>query len=251
MRLLRSYAISTVQSPIGVLTLLAVCAVPFLVGSIIRAARLESDNLLRQQKTEIKPIAFLIWMLLLCEGAALIYVLAGGYSADHSRKRYVIMPLMIMSAGAAAWLIWGRQRIPTFQPRTSAVVISTVCIFGCLTSLLMTSLFKMEMKRLDLLAQLIVHNRISDDLHVTGIPISRQFGRRSSFDGQTLLDRALIALGHKPVLLTSQSPQRATWRIEEQRWHCCSETVDSRNPITDSEFNDHQTALRSRRQFND
>ena len=35
---LRSYALSTVQSPIGVLTLLAVCAVPFLVGSIIRSS---------------------------------------------------------------------------------------------------------------------------------------------------------------------------------------------------------------------
>ena len=116
----------------------------------------------------------------------------------NSRKSYVIMPLMIMSAGAAAWLIWGRQRIPTFQPRTSTVVISTVCVFGCLTSLLMTSLFKMEMKRLDLLAHLIVHNKISDDLHVDWNPELQTIWRRSSFDTQTLVDRALIALGHQP-----------------------------------------------------
>ena len=212
---------------------------PFLVGSIIRAARLQNDNLLRQQKTQVKPIAFLIWMLLLCEGAALIYVLAGGYSADHSRKSYVIMPLMIMSAGAAAWLIWGRQRIPTFRPRTSAFVISAICIFGCFTSLLMTSLFKMEMKRLDLLAQLLVNNKISGDLRVNSKPELQTMGRRLNFDSQIILDRLLSARGQNPVLLTSQSAQRATWLIEEQRWHCCSETVDSRNPITDSEFNDY------------
>ena len=232
---LRSHALSTVQSPMGVLTLLAFCAVALLVGSIIRAARLQNGNPLRQQKTDVKPIAFLIWMLLLCGGAALIYVLAGGYSAD-SRKSYVIMPLMIISAGAAAWLIWERQRFHTFQTRTSAVVISTVCVFGCLTSLLMTSLYKMEMKRFDLLAHLIVHNRISDDLHVDWKPDLRTIWPRSVFDSQTLVDRALIALGHNPVLLSSQSMQRAVWRIEEQRWHCCSETVDGRNRATNDAF---------------
>ena len=98
--LLRNYAISTIQSPNLILALLALCAVPFLVGAIMRAARVESVDTLRQQKTQIKPIAFLIWMVLVCEGAAFIYVLAGGYGPV-VRNRYVIMPMVIMSAAAA------------------------------------------------------------------------------------------------------------------------------------------------------
>jgi hypothetical protein len=34
----------------------------------MRAARVESVDTLRQQKTQIKPIAFLIWMVLVCGG---------------------------------------------------------------------------------------------------------------------------------------------------------------------------------------
>ena len=86
--LLRNYAISTIQSPNLILALLALCAVPFLVGAIMRAARVESVDTVRQQKTQIKPIAFLIWMVLVCEGAAFIYVLAGGYSLGPAEELY-------------------------------------------------------------------------------------------------------------------------------------------------------------------
>ena len=34
-------------------------------------------------------------LALVCEGAAFIYVLAGGYSPD-VRRRYIIMPMVIM-----------------------------------------------------------------------------------------------------------------------------------------------------------
>src|SRR5262249_61136100 len=80
--LLRNYAVSTIQPPNLILACLALCTVPFLVRAIIHAARVESVDTLRQQKTQIKPVAFLIWMILVCEGAAFIYVLAGGSRSD-------------------------------------------------------------------------------------------------------------------------------------------------------------------------
>jgi hypothetical protein len=216
--LLRNYAISTIQSPNLFLALLALCAVPFLVSAIMRAARVESVDTLRQQKTEIKPIAFLIWIVLVCEGAAFIYVLADGYSND-PRKRYIIMPMVIMSAAAAIWLIWRPQR--TLWPRGSSVAITAICIFGCLTSLLVISVFQMEMKRVYLLADLIVQNRISDSFHPDGNPDLNAIWPSASFDPQDALDRALDARGYKRVLLTAQSRKRATWSMDEQRWDCC------------------------------
>ena len=223
--LLRNYAISTIQSPNLILALLALCAVPFLVGAIMRAARVESVDMVRQHKTQIKPIAFLIWMVLVCEGATFIYVLANGYSPD-ARKPYVIMPTVIMSAGAAIWLICRPQRTRTFWPRGSSVAISAICIFACLTSLLVISIHKMEMKRVYLLADLIVQNTISDGFHPDWNPDVKAIWPSSIF----ALDRALDARGYKSVLLTPQSTKRALWSMEEQRWYCCTgaETVGDR-----------------------
>jgi hypothetical protein len=224
--LLRNYAISTIQSPNLILALLALCAVPFLVGAIMRAARVESVDTLRQQKTQIKPIAFLIWMVLICEAAAFIYVLAGGYGPV-VRKSYIIMPMVIMSAAAAIWLIWKPQRTSTFWPRGSSVAISAICIFGCLTSLLVISISKMEMKRVYLLADLIVQNTISDSFQPDWRPDLKAIWPSASIDQQNALDRALDARGYERVLLTPQSTKRATWSMEDQRWYCCSvaETV--------------------------
>jgi len=116
--LLRNYAVSTIQPPNLILACLALCTVPFLVRAIIHAARVESVDTLRQQKTQIKPVAFLIWMILVCEGAAFIYVLAGGSRSD-VRAHYIIMPMVIMTAGAATWLIRAPQRTRTFWPSRS------------------------------------------------------------------------------------------------------------------------------------
>jgi len=185
--------------------------VPFLVGAIKRAARVESVDTSRQQKTEIQPIAFLIWMVLVCEGAAFIYVLAGGYSND-PRKRYIIMPMVIMSAAAAISLIWGPQR--TFWPRGSSGAISAICIFGCLTSLLVISIFQLEMKRVYLLADLIVQNRISDSFHPDGNPdLKGNIAKRAHDDSQYELCRAqqattrVLFFGAEPTVLA----QRPEW----------------------------------------
>jgi hypothetical protein len=213
--LLRKYAISTIQSPNLILALLALCAVPFLVSAIMRA--MESVDTLRQQQTQIKPIAFLIWMVLVTEGAAFIYVLMGGYGPN-LRGSYIIMPMIIMSAAAAIWLIWGSQRTRTFWPRGSSVAISAICIFGCLTSLLLTSIHHMEVKRIYLLADLIVQNKISDSFHPDLNPGPNAIWALWGFDPQDALNRALDARGYKRVLLTPQGPNGARWSMEEQRW---------------------------------
>jgi hypothetical protein len=220
---LRIYAISTIQSLNLILALLALCAVPFLVGAILRATRAESVDTVRQQKTQIMPIAFLIWMVFVCEGAAFIYVLAGGYSPD-SRNRYVFMPMVIMSAAAAIWLIWGPQRTRTFWPRGSSVATSAICIFGCLTSLLVISVYRMEGKRIYLLADLIVQNEISDSLQPDWNPELITIWPSSTAVSQEGVERALDGRGYKSVLLTPQSTKRATWSMKEQRWYCCTVT---------------------------
>src|SRR6516162_3559102 len=124
------------------------------------------------------------------------------------RPPYIIMPTVIMSAAAAIWLIWGPQRTRTFWPRGSSVAISAICIFGCLTSLLVVSIYQMEMKRVYLLADLIVQNRISDSFQPE--PDLKAIWPSSSIDPQDALDRALDARGYKSVSLTPQSTKRAT-----------------------------------------
>jgi hypothetical protein len=114
------------------------------------------------------------------------------YSLD-PRKRYIIMPMVIMSAAAAIWLIWGSRRTRTFWPRGSSVAISAICIFGCLTSLLVMSIYKMEMKRVYLLADLIVQNTISDSLQADWRPYLKSIWPSSGFDPHFLTE--LCTLG--------------------------------------------------------
>ena len=89
------------------------------------------------------------------------------------------------------------------------------------------SIYKMEMKRVYLLADLNVQHTISDGFHPDGNPDLKAIWPSASIDPQDALDRALDARGYKRVLLTPQSTKRATWSMEEQRWYCCAvaETV--------------------------
>ena len=79
----------------------------------------------------------------------------------------------------------------------------------------------MEMKRLYLLADLIVRNAISDSFQPDWQPDLKAILPSSSIDPQEALNRALDARGYKRVLLTPQSTKRAVWSMEEQRWYCC------------------------------
>jgi hypothetical protein len=174
------------------------------------------------RRVQFRP--FLIWMVLVCEGAAFIYVLAGGYSLGTPRKSYIIMPILIMSAAAAIWLIWGPQRTGTCWSSASSAVatISVICMFGCVTRLLVMSVYRMELKRDYLLADFIVQNMISDSFHADWNPELKAIWPASNYDPQDALDRALDARGYKRILLTTNATKCAKWSTEEQRWDCCT-----------------------------
>jgi hypothetical protein len=89
------------------------------------------------------------------------------------------------------------------------------------------SIAQMEVKRVYLLADLIVQNKISDGFYPNWNPDLKAIWASLSYDPQDALDRALDARGYKRVLLTPHRTKRATWDMEEQRWYCCSgaETV--------------------------
>ena len=90
------------------------------------------------------------------------------------------------------------------------------------SSLLVTSIHQMERKRIYLLADWIVQNKISDGFHPDWNPELKAIWPLSNIDPQDALDRALDAREYKRVLLTPQSTKRATWSLEEQRWSCCT-----------------------------
>jgi hypothetical protein len=76
----------------------------------------------------------------------------------------------------------------------------------------------MEVKRIYLLADLIVQNKISDSFHPDLNPGPNAIWALWGFDPQDALNRALDARGYKRVLLTPQGPNGARWSMEEQRW---------------------------------
>lgn len=235
---LRSHTLSTMEPTAVILTLLALCAVPLLVGATLRGSHISNQEAEHEAKhRDVNPIAFLICMIVLCVGAGSIYALAGGYSLD-SRKRYIIMPLLIMTAGTVMWLTGSLQRPRSFAPRGSSVALSAICVVGCVTSLSLTSLWKNEMKRLDMLADLIMQHRIFGDLRVDLNPNLNTIWPASvaewGFDAGRALNETLQGRGYEQVLLTPLSTQRVTWAKDEQRWlYSSAETVGAANADAD------------------
>ena len=78
----------------------------------------------------------------------------------------------------------------------------------------MISIYKMEGKRIYLLADLIVQNTISDSFHPDWNPDLETIWPSSSANPRDGIDRALDARGYKRVLLTPQSTKRATWSMK-------------------------------------
>ena len=219
---LRKHVASTITGADAVLTALAIGAVLFMLRSMLRADHTGRELLFHSDERRIRPVAFLMWMLLLSVGAGCIYALAGGYSLD-ARKRYLIVPLIMLTAAAAAWLIWGPKRARAFWPRGSSIAMSGTCILGCLTSLMMMSLWKYELTRLNLLADLITENKVSGDLQVDWNPDIASVWPQSEYswglDRGMALNDALHARGHPSISLTPKSSQRVSWSSEEQRWY--------------------------------
>jgi hypothetical protein len=87
----------------------------------------------------------------------------------------------------------------------------------------------MEMKRIYLLADLIVQNAISDSFQPEWRPDLKAIWPSARIDQEDAVDKALDARGYQRVLLAAQSTKLATWSMEEQRWYCCAiaETADA------------------------
>jgi hypothetical protein len=218
---LREYATSVVTRNDSLLTLAALCIVPFFLKAIVRGDVSRSELPVHSNEGKIALKTFLVWMVLLTLGAGAIYALAGGYSLD-TRKRYLIVPLMMMTAAAAVWLMFGRTRARAFWPRGSFVTTTVICVFGCLTSFLAISIWKSEVTRLNLLADLVAENGLSGDLHVDWNPDIEQIWPQSVYSWglkrEAALNDALHARGSESIVLTRKGEQRVSWSREEQRW---------------------------------
>jgi hypothetical protein len=218
---LREYGASVITRNDSLLTLAALCVVPFLLNFILRsdASSGEVSAPSSEAKMALKP--FLIWMIFLALGAGAIYALAGGYSLD-TRKRYLIVPFLMMTVAAAVWLILGPTRARAFWRRGAVFATTVVCIFGCLTSFFTMSIWKSELTRLNYLADVIAENGLFGDLSVDWNPDIEQIWPQSVYfwglDREAALNDALRARGGKSIVLTTNEEQLVSWSREEQRW---------------------------------
>jgi hypothetical protein len=219
---LRRHALSTIVASDLVLTLVAVCAIPFLIVGVMRAADPAPGGAQLSKRSGIKMGAFFVCMLALLLGAGAIYALGGGYSLD-ARKRYVILPLLLMTAAAGTWLIWGPERARAVWPRGGYIATTAICISGCLTSLLVLSIWKYELTRLNLLADLISEKKVSGNFQVNWNPdltsiwphAERSWGPSASW----ALTEALRARGHSgDIAFTPKSTQVISWNGDRQQW---------------------------------
>jgi hypothetical protein len=219
---LREHMISTIDASDFVLTLLALCAIPFLVAGIVRNADDDRKGPQRLGSAEVRPGRFFICMLVLLLAAGAIYALAGGYSLD-SRKRYIIVPLLLMTTAAAAWLIWGPARARAFWPRCAVLATTAICMFGCLTSLCIMSVWKYELTRLNLLADFIAEKRLSGDLRINWNPeislIWPRAERSWGPDVGSALQQALLARGiNDDISLSLKGAQLISWNRDPAHW---------------------------------
>ena len=240
---LRNHAFSTLALPdIGV-TFVALSTVPFLVFMILRSHESTSASQQKSSLVTLRVGTLFIWMLALTLGATAIYVLAGGYSLD-SRKRYLIVPLVIMLMAPVAWVLLSRARhCKLLQPSEAiffcSIATTMICSIGCITSLLMMSVWKYEMLRINLLADAIVENRLYGNLQLEWNPNMIYVWSASAsswgLDSILALNRALNARGHQSISVVSNAAHRMFWNNEERRW-IFDHQQDGRDcPSTDSD----------------
>lgn len=218
---LRDHAISATGAFYVICAVVAVCAAPFLVRMLsYNEARCEVRKT-SFRSSDITPGALFICLLILLVGAAGIYALAGGYSFD-ARKRYLIMPFLIMAAAAALFILCEPKRARAYLALAGTLVTSALCVIGCATSFLIMSVWTGEMQRLNRLADLITDHRVAGDLSVVWNPdvyrIWPSAERSWGIEAAAGLREALIARGSEAISLTAESAQRIVWDIRRQRW---------------------------------
>ena len=172
--------------------------------------------------TTLLPMALMACTLSLLLGATGIYALAGGYSLN-LRKRYVIVPLLVMAAAATFWGISPRLALRLSFLWRSATAIGTTCAVGCLTSFLMLSLWYHEIKRVNQLADTIAQSRLSGPVYVERNPKLTDIWSHAARSWGDPIDSEAVALslhdrGVDGVILTADASTRVIWDRETQRW---------------------------------
>jgi hypothetical protein len=103
------------------------------------------------QAQAIRDNRMLIFLLVLLVATVAIYSIGGGFSLD-SRKKYPIIPVLLMTAGYCIDRYWPRS-IPPLRLHRVAILAVTVC--GIATTWLQIALWRYEATRLDLLVDFL------------------------------------------------------------------------------------------------
>jgi hypothetical protein len=218
-RPLREYAISTIQPVLLGVALVSLAASLVLITLIARRWLTYESEAKFATREVMRPLAQMVCMLLLLFGATGIYALGGGYSLD-SHKRYVIVPLLVMTAAATFWAIKPRR---LSWPWRSASTIGTFCAVGCVTSFLMLSLWHHELTRVNELADIIAQNRLDGPVRVEWNPkltdiwshATRSWG--DPIDGLPLR-LALHGRGVDGVIINPDASTHIIWDGKTQHW---------------------------------
>ncbi|RUT04637.1 hypothetical protein DSM106972_042060 [Dulcicalothrix desertica PCC 7102] len=138
-----------------------------LFGILLFALTLSLSILLKQRdfvKSKLLPVSkFLLpYILLLIFGASLLYVVSGGYQLE-SRKRYSLIPLLLLLVGWI-WCKFFENRVKF--TRKMLVLIMTCGVFGISTSWLVTGVYLYEINRQDALAEFIVTHKVKGDIEL-------------------------------------------------------------------------------------
>jgi hypothetical protein len=219
---LRAYALSTIGPVLFGTSLVSLAAALVLISLITRQGGSWKSETETVARVAMPPLALMACMLILLLGATGIYALGGGYSLD-SRKRYIIVPLLVMAAAAAFWEIKPRIAARLSSPWPSALAIGSICTVGCLTSFLMLSLWYHELKRVNEVSDVIAQNQLSGPVRVEWNPkltdiwphATRSWG--DPIDGYAV-HLALHDRGVDAVTLDLNAPTRVVWDSNTQRW---------------------------------
>lgn len=106
------------------------------------------------------------YIILLLFGGSLVYAVSGGYSLD-SRKKYSLIPLMLLLAGWA----WMRFVHPAWkQPAVGRALVCALIVAGICTTWLVIGIWRFEVRRQDELVSYLNANNISGDIRLISEP---------------------------------------------------------------------------------
>lgn len=165
----------------------------------------------------------LIVVVALMAGAALVFVVAGGYSLD-SRKRYDLLPWMLW---LATW-VWLRLW-PSRDRFTASIItgLAVVCTVGVATTWLLIGIGRYELERYHSLVEFLVRNQVGPAIRVEWVPDIRQEwpqitrNRGFTMDADWVLNSALMTLGTPPIRVVQEPgvpvvryvPEAGGWQL--------------------------------------